>query len=375
VNCLQEDDMGMIWIGTYNDGLYEFDPVKKIVTHFNHNDKDTSSLCNDLVWAIYKDGHHRLWIGTDNGLSLFDQKHQRFINYTDDESNPQSMKGNLVSGMVTEGDSIYWISTDAGLNRFNFKTGQFTLYASEEGLKTNNITGFIKDSKGMLWMCTNAGVSRFDPASKSFINFGEDDGLPDNLNGTMAMNKSGQIIVGGKDILMYFAPSGFRKTALLPKVYFTDITVNGQRWSPRQSAEKSETITLHYPQKNFSASFDTPEFFTGEAVNYAYRLDGVDTKWVNAGHRNFVTYSSLSPGHYMLHVKAANSDGIWNSAGTTLVINVYPPFWETWWFRVAAILFAVLLIYFLFTSRVRNIRKKEALRNRVNKQMADMRLK
>jgi signal transduction histidine kinase len=43
-------------------------------------------------------------------------------------------------------------------------------------------------------------------------------------------------------------------------------------------------------------------------------------------------FPNLSPGNYNFQVIAANSDGVWNTAGASVRISVVPPFWRTWWF-------------------------------------------
>ncbi len=48
-------------------------------------------------------------------------------------------------------------------------------------------------------------------------------------------------------------------------------------------------------------------------IKYAYKLDGYDKDWIEAGTQRTATYTNLSPGTYTFHVKAANSDGVWTT--------------------------------------------------------------
>jgi signal transduction histidine kinase len=66
---------------------------------------------------------------------------------------------------------------------------------------------------------------------------------------------------------------------------------------------------------------------------YAYRLEGLDAGWNDAGGRNTATYARIPPGRYTLRVRAANNDGVWNEEGIRLALTVTPPFWGTVWFR------------------------------------------
>src|SRR5712664_3821276 len=58
---------------------------------------------------------------------------------------------------------------------------------------------------------------------------------------------------------------------------------------------------------------------------------------MDAGTKRVAEYSYLPPGTYTFHVIACNQDEIWNETGATLGFTVLPWFYQTWWFRLAAI--------------------------------------
>ena len=53
---------------------------------------------------------------------------------------------------------------------------------------------------------------------------------------------------------------------------------------------------------------------------------------MQAGTRNFASYTNLPGGEYTFRVRAANSDGVWNKTGQSLRLVIQPHFYETWWF-------------------------------------------
>ena len=55
---------------------------------------------------------------------------------------------------------------------------------------------------------------------------------------------------------------------------------------------------------------------------YAYRLEGLETDWVQCGNRNFVNYTNLPPGNYIFRVKGAGSKSNWNEEGLSLKIRL-----------------------------------------------------
>jgi signal transduction histidine kinase len=71
-----------------------------------------------------------------------------------------------------------------------------------------------------------------------------------------------------------------------------------------------------------------------EKVKFKYRLEGLESRWVEAGTKRAADFSYIPPGHYAFHVIACNNDGVWNDTGATLAFTVLPFFWQTWWFRI-----------------------------------------
>jgi streptogramin lyase len=66
------DSAGILWIGSFDDGLDRFDPITEQFTHFNHEANNDASLINDTVSSLLYDSRGVLWIGTPRGLDRFD---------------------------------------------------------------------------------------------------------------------------------------------------------------------------------------------------------------------------------------------------------------------------------------------------------------
>ena len=58
---------------------------------------------------------------------------------------------------------------------------------------------------------------------------------------------------------------------------------------------------------------------------------------MDAGKTRSTEYNYLPPGAYRFRVIACNNDDIWNIKGAALAFSVLPFFWQTWWFRLAAL--------------------------------------
>ncbi|MFV1981755.1 MAG: ATP-binding protein, partial [Rhodothermia bacterium] len=88
---------------------------------------------------------------------------------------------------------------------------------------------------------------------------------------------------------------------------------------------------------------------------FAYKLEGYDDDWVMTGQGRRAAFTNLDPGEYTFRVKAANSDGVWNEQGTSILITINPPFWATWWFRLMMVVGFGGLLYTGYSYRVRQI--------------------
>jgi len=70
-------------------------------------------------------------------------------------------------------------------------------------------------------------------------------------------------------------------------------------------------------------------------LRFRYRLEGLDSGWVEAGARRTAFYNYVPPGEYRFHVIACNSSGVWSESGATLDVVVSHYFWQSWWVLAA----------------------------------------
>ena len=81
-----------------------------------------------------------------------------------------------------------------------------------------------------------------------------------------------------------------------------------------------------------------------EQVRFRYRLDGLESTWIEAGATRSANYSYLPPGTYQFIVAASLGDGQWSPASTGPAFTVLPSMTEIWWVRAAFGLAAVALV-------------------------------
>ncbi len=163
-----EDSRGNIWIGT-NNGLNVYDPVADKFTHYFHDPEnpDTSLAHNTVTMNgndIVEDRFGRIWVGTENGLSQFDPKTRKFKTFRNEIGNDQSLPGNEIWTLHIDGD-LLWIGLGrSGLARVDVVTGnvqRFPVTPNQQEITDINAIADVED--GYLWLGTKSnGLIRFE---------------------------------------------------------------------------------------------------------------------------------------------------------------------------------------------------------------------
>lgn len=76
ITCICQDKYGYIWIGT-EYGLNKFDGYR--FTNYLHNDRDTSTITDNIISNFIVDKNGGLWIGCSKGFVKYDYSKDNFI--------------------------------------------------------------------------------------------------------------------------------------------------------------------------------------------------------------------------------------------------------------------------------------------------------
>ncbi len=98
-----------------------------------------SGLSNSAVLSMCQDNKGYMWIGTCDGLNLYDGQNIQVFKPSDISNR---LSGNLIEGIIETQDNIFWIQTNYGLNRVNKTTEEIEQFNDIKGrsylLKTDN---------------------------------------------------------------------------------------------------------------------------------------------------------------------------------------------------------------------------------------------
>ena len=328
-----------MWVGTVRRGLDRYDRDRDAFTSFRHVPGDTTSLSHSSVWPLLEDRKGRFWVGTvGGGLNLMDRKRGTFTHYLHDPKDPNSLSDNRIMALAEDRRGRLWVGTlGGGLNRFDPEEGRFTRYTTKDGLAHNNADCILPGDGDDLWIGTTNGLSYLDLTNETFTTYTVRDGLPTPIFHAGACFKStkGELFFGTAAGLVSFFPSAIHANPVPPPVVLTAFELYSEPFALDSSLVVKKVIRLRYDQNFVAFRFAALDFTAPPDNRYAYRLDGVDEDWVQAGKRRYARYPNLAPGKYRFRVKGTNNDGVWSTREASVRLVIAPPFWETLWFRLA----------------------------------------
>ena len=161
VNTIAKDDLGFVWIGT-NDGLCRYEASNNIKVYRANNPVIEGGLQSSNIRALYLDSKNNLWIGTRlGGLTKFHQPSGIWKTYRHDKSNSSSISNDEILSITEDSKGRLWVGTEDGLNVFNYDTESFVSFKvnsnNPDAIKGNAILTVMEDDKGWIWSGTWAG--------------------------------------------------------------------------------------------------------------------------------------------------------------------------------------------------------------------------
>lgn len=287
-------------------------------------------------------------------------------------------------------NKILWAASQMGLLAYHLPTGKHRFYDEKNGLLNTYLYGIIKNGNE-IWVSTNKGIAQGILLFKNneqlpeitFKGYTKEDGLQSNEFNTGAYDiaQNGMIYFGGINGLNWFLPKNVLTNTCKPSVVITSLKINDTPYFKNTSPEFLQSLTTRYNNNTFTIKFIGLEFSNPAGIKYKFKLEGLEKEWTSEKNAREVRYANLRPGKYIFKVVAANQDNVLSDE-TTLSINILPPFYGTWWFRI---LIAVILVSAIISitqklsqlklkKKIRLLEKQKALedeRHRISKEMHD----
>ncbi len=161
VKSIYEDNRNELWIGTWNNGLYRYNPVRNIIyTYPRLNLRNSAHV-------IYQDNQERIWVGTwEGGLHLLVNPYEPELfsweTFQHDPSLANSLSDNIVYDLCEDPQTgALWVGTRSGLSIMkDDQPGSFINYSTfhqTNRLPNNEINSIVADNSGNMWIASIGG--------------------------------------------------------------------------------------------------------------------------------------------------------------------------------------------------------------------------
>jgi diguanylate cyclase (GGDEF)-like protein len=328
IYALSEDKKGRIWVGAYSGGLavMEQGRFRKVAS---------ADIADQPVWVIHTDRDGDIWVGTDHAglLWIHDERVVRF-------SSRDGLYSDQAFQILEDARGRFWMNCNKGIYHvakkdiLAYAAGKLpripcVSFGKSEGIKVTESSGPAQpagciDRKGRIWFPTIRGLSMFDP-------------------GRLSINK------------------------VEPPLVIEKVVINDRHLTT------SGMVTAAPGKGNIEIAYTAISFLQVDKMQFAYRLEGFDPDWIQAGNRRSAFYTNLPPGSYIFRVIAGNSDGIWNRNGAVVYFILQPFFVQTAFFRWLVALAGMLLITgFFFLTLQRSKARERRLEHLVYERTAQL---
>jgi signal transduction histidine kinase/ligand-binding sensor domain-containing protein/CheY-like chemotaxis protein/HPt (histidine-containing phosphotransfer) domain-containing protein len=364
VTSIYQDSSGNIWVGTFGGGLNLLEAGSSEFKHFRHQANDPRSLNNDRVLAVYQLVTGAIVVGTVSGMNVLDPLTLEFDHIENQADNFDSLSAPMAWSFYQDKRARLWVGTQGGgLNLWQpedikQRTNYFTHYDSNNGLPSSHIYSILDDDNGHLWLSSTQGLTRMDLTTGAMRHFDTYQGLKDSeFNfGAGFKDSQGNMYFGGNSGFVRFHPNNIKDNQVAPPVVLIRIKkLNEQVWFdvPYQQLQNLE---LGYQDYFISFEFAALDYHAPGLNQYRYKLEGLDSDWIELEHRRLATFTNLPAGDYVLRAQASNNQGLWNTLGVSLPISVLPPPWKTLWaYSLYTLVIGLIILNFIWRFRKKRL--------------------
>ena len=329
VGSISENERKPVLFGSLNK-VYWWDNKKSELRNHVLSDRVRS-----IAWA-----QKGIWVGTLSGLFFCDTLDSSIERVSD-----LALQRRTETIRSTGSDAFFGTMG----NGLVIKNRDTTFKVSmSDGLSSNLVHALFTENDSTIWVATNNGLNRVciyaDHLQIDIYN--EKDGLRDNYISDVHV-KNDQVWIGTRSGLFYM-----QKPPIQAVSSVIDLRLRIEAIHHYDSLLDGKTLSeLSHDQNDLLINYNTIFFGGNEAVEYRYKLAGIDKNWTRT-HSRTVSYKALAPGSYRLVIQARTRGGDWSQNEENLEFTIFSPFYKTTWFVLLSLFITVLIIYLFFKIRV-----------------------
>lgn len=377
INFLHRDSRKRVWIGSGEGGLWL--ATDKLVKRI-----DTKSASPISYQAIIETSNKEIWISTNRGILTFDEATKKLnkvsklpgssllelgrdtvVVGTQDGAyvfvNKQNVKhiknknlmGSSILCMLKYKDYILFGTSDYGLLIWNQTTGKNWTINTKNGLASDHIYSIIEDDKGLIWLGTGRGISRMDPKNFKLIHTPDANNLLVECNQNAILQDHSNMWIGTTKGVIVYKADPMPDMKVKPYININAINVfpsYKRKTEPNtfktafKSHELQERPSFPYSHNYISINFSGIYLTNPSALQYKYRLVGLNNKFSQASSNSAVNFTAIPAGKYTFEVIAVTKEGLTSINTASFSFEILPPYYQTNTFRFFVVLLVILLI-------------------------------
>lgn len=349
------------------------------------NNKLTSSIAlfpkaqvtNHPVSCFMIASNNTLWVGTESGIIFtIDAK---------GSSKTLAIPDNYFVKCMSE-DSLQqvWIGTAKGIFIFSPSGNLVKKISNESGLLNDFIYALLPADKSSnnFFASTNLGLSYIAQDGK-INNYTKELGLQENEFNTQSCAKesTGKLLFGGINGITAFNPSRLSIPNDTPIITITRLVVNDSLYNYFGGPWLGNSLSLPYDHNRFLIDIAALGILNPNEYTFKYRMKSYEKSWQSISQPRGIRYS-LPPGNYSFEIMCSpvlSSNTVFYKK---IAITINPAWWQTWWFRIIAILLSVILIALVvlryyqqkYQKKIRHLQLQNEIkteRERISKELHD----
>jgi diguanylate cyclase (GGDEF)-like protein len=215
VNGIDIDRRGEVWVSSRTEGLLRWDPKAQCFQRYSHHQDDHRSLPSNAINTTMEDATGILWVATfSNGVVRAKLGNYAFERVVPLDVAPAGYRSsNFVRSMAASPDGMLWLGGDDGLSLFD--TRRRSIISSYKAklelagnLNHNSVNALYQHPKGQLWIGTSLGLNKLDKVGGKMtsVRFGS---RADDFINTIAPGRSNVLWLGtGGSLIRYEIDTG-----------------------------------------------------------------------------------------------------------------------------------------------------------------------
>lgn len=369
-----------IWLGT-NQGLFKFSPQTNKVSVFENDFLKENNINNQSIYTmtLLQD---ELLIGFYNGaVAKFNLENEHFYETFIDVSSgyitnitphqdsllvasqyglynlhngvsekilaEHNLANYHITSMKVINNQIWLATLSNGLFILNNTNEQWRIakhLTMDDNLPENTVKAISTDLQGNVWLVGRKAIYQINPLTFGLTLFTSqfywlDMEFHDNATNKDSIDLQ---LFGGNEGLVFFPSEALTKQSSFPELTLSSIQITNTQF---RKVNNNNEITIKPGESFYSFNVSALEFLSPESIKYQYKLSPGQNQW-NSLDNSKITLSNLPYNEYKLHIRATNSDQIFNKNELEINLNVTPPFW---WTSLAKVIYLTLLLFIIIS--------------------------